>query len=95
MKLIAVDSRRSAFLPIVLRNKAPFLYHFQSNFQGVCVLYGETEWEGKHFLVHESESSNCNFPIYFSVFGLIVYGLLMGLYHLYAVCRSRTDPSIG
>ncbi|WAR20262.1 hypothetical protein MAR_002100 [Mya arenaria] len=38
---------------------------------------------------------NCNFPIYFSVFGLIFYGLGTGLYNLYAVLRSRKDPEIG
>ena len=76
-------------------NHFSMFFSFQSNFQGVCVLYGETEWDDTKFHVQESESSNCNFPIYFSVFGLIVYGLLMGLYHLYAVCRSRTDPTIG
>ena len=70
-------------------------FYFQSNFQGVCILYGETELEDNNFLVQESDSSNCNFPIYFSLFGLIVYGLLMGIYYMYAVCRSRTDPSIG
>ncbi|XP_052768451.1 transmembrane protein 179-like isoform X2 [Mya arenaria] len=67
----------------------------RSTFQGDCILYASTEWTDKSFTLQPSSAMNCNFPIYFSVFGLIFYGLGTGLYNLYAVLRSRKDPEIG
>ncbi|KAL4238452.1 hypothetical protein ACF0H5_003160 [Mactra antiquata] len=68
----------------------------RQNFQGTCILYGNIEWKNAtSFVLHGSSSSNCNFPIYFGVFGLIFYGLATGLYNSYAVIKSRRDPDIG
>ncbi|XP_060560103.1 transmembrane protein 179-like [Ruditapes philippinarum] len=66
------------------------------NFQGQCILYADFKWNNAtSFVMTGSSSVNCNFPIYFSVFGLIFYGLGTGLYNLYAVIRSMKDPEIG
>ncbi|KAH3853745.1 transmembrane protein 179-like [Dreissena polymorpha] len=65
------------------------------NFKGNCILYADTKWSNNEFLIPSSNAGNCNFPIYFSVFGLIFYGLGLGLYNMYAVIRSRKDPAFG
>lgn len=66
------------------------------NFQGQCILYADFKWKNAtSFVMTGSSATNCNFPIYFSVFGLIFYGLATGLYNSYAVIRSTKDPEIG
>ncbi|XP_045187110.1 uncharacterized protein LOC123544980 isoform X2 [Mercenaria mercenaria] len=68
----------------------------QINFNGQCVLYADFNWKNAtNFVMTGSSATNCNFPIYFSVFGLIFYGLATGLYNSYAVIRSMKDPDIG
>lgn len=66
------------------------------NFGGSCILYADFDWKNSsYFVMKGSSDANCNFPIYFSVFALIFYGLATGLYNTYAVIRSRKDPEIG
>ena len=42
-----------------------------------------------------SDAPNCEFPIYFGIFCMIFWGLALGAYDMYAVCKSRRDPTIG
>ncbi|KAL5008783.1 hypothetical protein ScPMuIL_014364 [Solemya velum] len=66
------------------------------NFQGICILYGDFEWvKDSQFKMLGSASLNCNFSIYLGVLGCILYGFGMGIYHAYALHKSRTDPTIG
>lgn len=68
----------------------------RTNFQGQCILYSDFVWQNEtSFTMMASSDTNCNFPIYYSVFALIFYGLGTGLYNVYAVIRSTKDPDIG
>ena len=94
-KFLTLSNQMSRYICKCIRMTI-MLFYFQSNFQGICILYGKIDWEESvKFLLHGSSASNCNFPIYFCVFGIIFYGLMNGLYNIYAMCRSRKEPSIG
>ncbi|XP_011443429.1 uncharacterized protein LOC128178839 [Crassostrea angulata] len=59
---------------------------------GNCFLYAKYD---KEECVQYSGSLNCNFPIYFSVFACIFYGLAQTCYNAYAVYKSTKDPTVG
>lgn len=66
------------------------------NFQGDCVLFAHIEWVTEHRLtMHSSSSVNCNFPLYYSMIGMIVYGLVKGLFYGYATYKSIRNPLTG
>lgn len=65
------------------------------NFQGDCILYADIEWDSKAFVMHASSPANCNFPIYYSVFGMIFYGLGKGIFYAFATFKSIKKPTIG
>ncbi|XP_045187112.1 transmembrane protein 179B-like [Mercenaria mercenaria] len=66
----------------------------RSSFDGECILYADVHHSGKIYITG-SASSNCEFPIYFSVFGMIIVGLLAGLCFGYFALRSRSDEDVG
>ncbi|RUS80547.1 hypothetical protein EGW08_011687 [Elysia chlorotica] len=64
-------------------------------FDGHCVLYADFQWENSTFATYElSDQIVCNFPVLTFVFTSILYSLGVGLYFLYAACRSN-DPNVG
>ncbi|XP_033733801.1 transmembrane protein 179-like [Pecten maximus] len=65
-------------------------------FSGNCLIYASLDWnlKGDQFTTKYSPSSNCDFPIYLSVFGCIFYALGVGFYNAYATYKSRDDKSI-
>ncbi|BFZ07599.1 hypothetical protein BsWGS_10638 [Bradybaena similaris] len=59
-----------------------------------CMLYSDITWiDPTHFRTTLSSSGTCHFPLYVAV-ACIFYSLLLGVYNMYVVCRSR-DPRIG
>lgn len=64
----------------------------RSRFNGQCILYGTfTEYR----VLRSSAASTCDYPIYLSVVGLVLYGFAMGIYHMYCFRKSRQDPNMG
>ncbi|GFR61808.1 transmembrane protein 179-like [Elysia marginata] len=60
-----------------------------------CVLYTDVDWVNATFAQYElSNPTICNFPVWTFVFTCILYSLGVGLYFLYAACRSN-DPNVG
>ncbi|BFZ07598.1 hypothetical protein BsWGS_10637 [Bradybaena similaris] len=59
-----------------------------------CMLYTDITWVNVTFFRCQlSDGSTCHFPVYVAVVS-IFYSLLMGIYNMYVVCRSK-DPHIG
>ncbi|KAK3732974.1 hypothetical protein RRG08_002582 [Elysia crispata] len=64
-------------------------------FDGQCILYTDFKWENSTYANYElSNQMVCNFPVLTFVFTSILYSLAVGLYFLYAACRSN-DPNVG
>ena len=42
-----------------------------------------------------SSASTCDYPIYVSVVGLVIYGFLMGAYYIYSSIKSKREPNRG
>lgn len=64
------------------------------NFDGMCILYADFS-EDPPYRMTPSKSTNCDFPIYMSVFACIFYGLFLGCYTAYATKKSIKTPSTG
>ena len=62
------------------------------HFDGMCILYADFSKGGD---MTPGKSTNCNFPIYLSVFACIFYGLGLGCYSAYATKKSVKTPSTG
>ncbi|XP_045188031.2 transmembrane protein 179-like [Mercenaria mercenaria] len=66
------------------------------NFRGRCILYADVKWKDNyHSQMYSSHSVNCNFPIYYSVFGMIFYGFGLGIFYAFATFKSMRTPEIG
>ncbi|GFO14344.1 transmembrane protein 179-like [Plakobranchus ocellatus] len=60
-----------------------------------CVLYTKFKWVNASYATYElSNEMVCNFPVLTAVFCCILYCAAVGLYFLYAACRSN-DPNVG
>ena len=66
-------------------------FSFQTRFNGLCILYGDFT-SGR--TVIGSSDSNCNYPIYFGIFGMILFALLAGLCFGYFTLKSRSDSDV-
>lgn len=67
----------------------------RNKFDGSCILYATFTKDTSGAVMHSSDVANCEFPVYYGVFGMTFYGLLMGCYYMYAVYKSRRDQTIG
>lgn len=70
----------------------------RNKFKGDCILFATftvSSTDKNSVVMHSSDVANCEFPVYFGVFGMTLYGLGMGIYNMYAVCKSRRDQTIG
>jgi hypothetical protein len=64
---------------------------FQTRFGDMCILYGDAYGN----IISGSAASNCDFPIYFGIFGMIIFGLLAGVCFGYFTYKSRSDKDVG
>ncbi|XP_033734664.1 transmembrane protein 179B-like [Pecten maximus] len=65
-----------------------------SNFDGMCMLYGDFKWTADSFLMESSEQLNCTFSIYLNVLGGIFYSLFLLAYNSYALHKSKSDHNV-
>ncbi|KAL5008965.1 hypothetical protein ScPMuIL_014546, partial [Solemya velum] len=87
---------RTRVLPNAKRYTHPIeCRHPAIKFGGTCILYGDFEWKKTSFTMTGSDRTNCNFPVYFGVLAGILYSLGMGIYHAFALHKSRKDRYIG
>ena len=61
----------------------------------MCTLYSDVDWSNSYFKITESSAGNCDYPMYFGILGMILYGFLSILYNGYAVFRSFKDKDVG
>lgn len=64
----------------------------RSSFDGNCILYASWETSSRY---DSSKQMNCDFPIYYGVVGMIIMGLIAGLYYFFGLFKSIRDPSYG
>ena len=69
----------------------------QGRFDGLCILYASfSEYNDViKKLLHPSSASTCDYPIFVSVVGLVVYGLVMGVIYTYYFKLSIKEPNRG
>ena len=70
------------------------MFCFQSKIKDICILYADFEKSddaGIAYYVHSSAASNCNFPVYFSVFAFILYGLLAGAVNVFILVKKSNS----
>ena len=60
----------------------------QDHFAGYCILYTTVN-------VGFSDVAKCDFPLFFSIFGLAIGGMALCIYFLYMVKRSNHDHNVG
>ena len=69
------------------------IYLLQYHFDGECILFAFTDAQTgvkspKRYVV-AGASGNCDFIIYYSILGFIIYGLAMSICYMYVACKSK------
>ncbi|XP_013400801.1 transmembrane protein 179 [Lingula anatina] len=62
-----------------------------TNFQGECLLYGKVVWNSTQFTPSLTVGGVCHFLVVYFVVAIILYGIAVGLYGVYALCQRDKD----